>query len=85
MLVGNPPFYSKSSRQTYKAIKETKIPWEKQCGHLSDDAKDLIDKFLQYNADDRIDLDAALAHPWIVAHCGSVPEDLRGLPEYLSE
>lgn len=84
MLVGNPPFYSKSSKKTYKGIKDVKIPWG-QCEHLSDESKDLIGKFLQYNAADRIDLDDALAHPWIVGHCGSVPEDLRGLPECLSD
>lgn len=31
---------------------------------ISDSAKDLIDKFLANDADDRISLDEALNHPW---------------------
>ena len=58
-------------RKTYAAIKRDQVPWDVDCRHLSDDAKDLLDKFLQKDPVDRIDLDDALAHPWILTHCES--------------
>jgi serine/threonine protein kinase len=37
----------------------------KVCRHVSKEAKDLINKLLKINRDERLSIEAALTHPWI--------------------
>ncbi|CAK9300631.1 unnamed protein product [Gordionus sp. m RMFG-2023] len=63
MLSGKPPFESESLRETYHRISKNiyKIPH-----HLSPEAKDLIAKFLIAQPHLRIDLCAAIDHPYFM-------------------
>ncbi|KAI8934228.1 hypothetical protein NX059_008974 [Plenodomus lindquistii] len=65
LLVGKPPFKTKSSQATQKKIadftgKGLRIP-----GHVSEEAGKLIKELLNLDAEKRMSLDDVLRHPWI--------------------
>ena len=62
-LVGNPPFEAFPQSETYKKISKVDIKWPT---YISDDAKDLISKFLVKESKNRISLLDVEKHPWIV-------------------
>ncbi|TPX53218.1 hypothetical protein SeMB42_g00896 [Synchytrium endobioticum] len=65
-LVGVPPFEEVSSyKATYKRIAsvDLQIP-----DFVSQEARDLISRLLQYHPDHRLKLHEVLSHPWIVRH-----------------
>jgi len=62
-LVGNPPFEAHPPAETYKKISKVDIKWP---AHISEDAKDLISKFLVKDPTKRISLADVEHHPWIV-------------------
>lgn len=63
LLVGAPPFEEDYKSATYKRIAKVDL---KLPQFLSEDAKDLIKKLLQYNPDERLSLKNVLIHPWII-------------------
>ncbi|XP_064488645.1 aurora kinase C-like isoform X2 [Ornithodoros turicata] len=63
LLVGRPPFESKTSEETYTRILEIDMQYP---DHVSLEAMDFIDRFLQLVPQERMTLDQALMHPWVV-------------------
>eukprot|EP00122_Pirum_gemmata_P020901 Pgem_evm1s19506 len=64
-LVGQPPFESGSSEITYGRISKVDLVFP-ESPPICDSAKDLITKLLRYNPKERISLESALQHPWIL-------------------
>lgn len=71
MIVGIPPFYHKNRDQMFYLIKEATIKYPDPKKHgisVSETAKDLINKLLEKDMDDRLgaknDADDILSHPW---------------------
>ena len=69
-LVGKPPFEAESTKDTYARIVKCDLRFPP---HVSDGARDLICKLLRCNPKDRLSLDGALSHPWIIANAGHAP------------
>jgi len=61
-LVGSPPFETQNQADTYRKITRVEMNFP---AHVSTNARDLIRKYLQYNAANRILFEQALQHPWI--------------------
>lgn len=61
-LVGKPPFESATQVDTYRRIQSVDLHFPK---HVSEEARDLVRRLLQYNPEKRISLQDALLHPWI--------------------
>ncbi|XP_077539057.1 aurora kinase A-B-like [Haemaphysalis longicornis] len=61
-LVGNPPFESSTTRETYNRICQAVVHFPP---HVGAEAKDLILKLLKKQPDERISLDQVLSHPWV--------------------
>lgn len=71
MIVGIPPFYHKNRDHMFYLIKEAAIKYPDPKKHgisVSENAKDLINKLLDKDMDERLgsknDVDEVLAHPW---------------------
>ncbi|EFO26867.1 AUR protein kinase [Loa loa] len=62
LLVGKPPFESKTHNETYKLIANVKYTFP--C-HVSEGAKDLITKLLVKDPAARLPLRDVMEHPWI--------------------
>ncbi|CAG9536468.1 unnamed protein product [Cercopithifilaria johnstoni] len=62
LLVGRPPFESKTHNETYKLIANVKYKFP---SHISEGAKDLITKLLVRDPDARLPLRDVMEHPWI--------------------
>jgi len=67
-LVGNPPFESEHTKDTYKKISRVDLNFPST---MSEDAKDLISKLLVHDPKERLSLDGVLKHKWIL---DNVPE-----------
>ncbi|XP_065346339.1 aurora kinase C-like [Cloeon dipterum] len=65
LLVGKPPFESKSSTETYQRILRAHIDFPPYVGTL---ARDLITKLLQVKPENRLSLKEVKVHPFIVKH-----------------
>mmetsp|Transcript_21157 Transcript_21157/g.59545 ORF Transcript_21157/g.59545 Transcript_21157/m.59545 type:complete len:460 (+) Transcript_21157:176-1555(+) len=62
MLTGLPPFYSQDVQQMYSKIMTAKVKYP---DHISDDAKDLLQKLLVRDPEKRLAEPKAIkAHPW---------------------
>lgn len=61
-LVGTPPFEAKTYEETYRRISKAIYTFP---DFVPEGARDLIGKLLVINADDRLELDGVLMHPWI--------------------
>ena len=65
LLIGKPPFNGKNQNAISFAIKKGKYDiLNSQYESLSQNAKDLISKLLQYDPEERITAKEALNHPW---------------------
>ena len=64
LLVGKPPFDTDGVKSTLTKVVMTDYVMP---SHLSDNAKDLIDKLLKKNPKDRIRLPYILKHPFITS------------------
>lgn len=64
-LVGNPPFLSNTSDETYAKIKNVQIPWPPQ---ITPGAKDLISQLIKRKSSERISLRNVMNHFWILEH-----------------
>lgn len=66
MLSGKPPFGGKSNKEIIdNVLKGTYSFSNPVWDQISDDAKDLITKLLNKQADERLTAEEAYAHPWI--------------------
>ena len=65
LLIGQPPFNGKNENEIAISIKEGKYDTSNSIyASLSNNAKDLISRLLQYNPQERITAKEALHHPW---------------------
>jgi calcium/calmodulin-dependent protein kinase I len=66
LLCGFPPFYHDHTRQLYKQIKSGIYAYPSPYwDDISDDAKNVVDRCLTVNPDERATPDELLEHPWI--------------------
>uniref|UniRef100_A0A8B9XLC1 non-specific serine/threonine protein kinase n=1 Tax=Bos mutus grunniens TaxID=30521 RepID=A0A8B9XLC1_BOSMU len=65
LLVGNPPFESASTSETYRRILKVDLRFPPS---MSSGARDLISKLLRFQPLERLPLVRVLEHPWIRAH-----------------
>ncbi|XP_060806138.1 obscurin isoform X2 [Amyelois transitella] len=67
LLSGHSPFRGINDRETLTKIREGKWEWhdEEWWSRLSTESRDFISKLLVYNWHTRMDVDTALAHPWL--------------------
>jgi calcium-dependent protein kinase len=77
LLTGEPPFFGQIASETFdlvqKGIYNTSKPnWK----NLSENAKDLISKFLIIDQNKRITVQQALKHPWITENKKNVEVDI---------
>lgn len=63
LIVGSPPFEEDTRELTYKRILSRNLKFPSV---VSQDARDLISKLLQYEPQDRIALTSVKLHPWIL-------------------
>ncbi|KAG9306768.1 hypothetical protein G9A89_005668 [Geosiphon pyriformis] len=65
MLCGYSPFYGEDQGELFECIMSGMYEYEPEYwSEISDQAKDLIDKFLTYSPESRITAKDALLHPW---------------------
>lgn len=64
-LVGKPPFEAKTFEETYRKISKAIYQFP---DFVTEGPRDLINKLLVINPDDRLSLDGVLVHPWIKAN-----------------
>ena len=62
-LTGSPPFEHPTPSETYKKIAQIDIKWP---AYVTEDARDLISKFLVKDPKGRIQLSDVEHHPWII-------------------
>ncbi|TSY69827.1 Aurora kinase A [Bagarius yarrelli] len=69
-LVGNPPFETKSHEETYRKISRVEFTYP---SHVSEGARDLINKLLKHNPMHRLPTQGVLTHPWVVENSTKKP------------
>ncbi|XP_076666422.1 obscurin isoform X4 [Andrena cerasifolii] len=79
LLSGISPFRGFNDKETLMRIREGKWEFDDRWTNISEDAKDFIRSLLMYNAERRIDVKAALAHPWL-AYVDRSPTDFYKIP-----
>ncbi|XP_060826020.1 obscurin isoform X7 [Bombus pascuorum] len=79
LLSGISPFRGNNDRETMLKIREGKWEFDDRWENISEEAKDFIRSLLMYNADRRMDVKAALAHPWL-NYADKLPYDLYKIP-----
>jgi len=66
LLTGNLPFMGRSQKELFRKIVSGKYEFEnKDCEHISEDAKNLVEKLLVLDPDDRLTAMGALRHTWL--------------------
>lgn len=65
LLSGISPFRGNNDKETLMKIREGKWEFDDRWKSISEDAKDFIRSLLMYNVERRMDITAALAHPWL--------------------
>ena len=67
MLSGKPPFGGKSNKEIIDNVLKGEYSFKKNpvWENISDEAKDLISKLLERQADCRLTAEEAYNHPWI--------------------
>jgi serine/threonine protein kinase len=74
LLCGYPPFYSRSTRQTFlKTVRGIYRIEGPEWDTVSDEAKDLMKRMLAVDPADRITTEEILQHPWILSATGAAP------------
>ncbi|CAG9862889.1 unnamed protein product [Phyllotreta striolata] len=64
-LTGSPPFESSGTDETYKKIADCYLTFP---SYISEGAKDLINKLLKKNSQERLSLPGVMTHYWVVAN-----------------
>jgi calcium/calmodulin-dependent protein kinase I len=65
LLSGCPPFYAESEKALFRKIKNGHYDFDPSWDSVSPEAKDLIERLLVVNPDNRMSCDEALNHPWL--------------------
>ncbi|KAL0901988.1 hypothetical protein ABMA27_007123 [Loxostege sticticalis] len=67
LLSGHSPFRGVNDRETLTRIREGRWEWhdEEWWSRLSRESRDFISRLLAYSMHERMDVDAALQHPWL--------------------
>ncbi len=66
LLCGYPPFYDDNNAALFRSIKAGAYDFPSdEWDHVSDEAKDLIDKMLVVNPSERMDISDIMKHPWM--------------------
>ncbi|KAI9026815.1 calcium/calmodulin-dependent protein kinase 1 [Hyaloraphidium curvatum] len=74
LLCGYPPFYDQNNIELFKQILAGRFEFDKPWWDpISEDAKDFIRKLLVLDPSQRYTTRQALAHPWVLRHCGPAP------------
>jgi len=77
LLIGEPPFYRQTKEETIAAIKGASIDFSCICfeeilvpswSSIDIEAKDLLNRMLDRNANNRITANEAVRHPWLQKH-----------------
>lgn len=74
MLTGYPPFQSNTQDEIYRRVKSVEYKWpkEQQCmNDIPEEAMDLVARLLTVNAEERLDLDRIVGHPFFAMHGGN--------------
>lgn len=79
LLSGISPFRGNNDMETLMKIREGKWEFDDRWKNISEDAKDFIRSLLMYNVDRRMDVTAALAHPWLT-YADKLPLELYKIP-----
>lgn len=88
LLAGYPPFYEETSAQLFEKIKIGEYEMNPECwDEISLEARDLVQKLLIVNPQDRMTVDEALNHPWLSAPsdqlvCHSLKTNIMHLKQY---
>ncbi|KAG7320717.1 hypothetical protein KOW79_015132 [Hemibagrus wyckioides] len=73
-LVGNPPFETKSHEETYRKISRVEFTYP---SHVSEGARDLINRLLKHNPMHRLPIQGVLTHPWVVENSTKKPTTFK--------
>jgi serine/threonine protein kinase len=65
-LCGYTAFYGNSDSEFFRRVIEVKYEWETDSPTPSNEAKKFVDRLLVRKAEDRMTLEEALAHDWIL-------------------
>ncbi|XP_053986008.1 obscurin isoform X6 [Hylaeus volcanicus] len=79
LLSGISPFRGFNDKETLMKIREGKWEFDDRWNNISEDGKDFIRSLLMYNCERRMDVKAALAHPWIT-YVDRSPTDFYKIP-----
>ncbi|XP_046823069.1 obscurin isoform X3 [Vespa crabro] len=83
LLSGISPFRGVNDRETLTKIRQGAWDFDDRWKNISNEAKDFIRSLLVYNVDKRMNIKAALKHPWL-EYADKSPLDLYKIPsEYL--
>lgn len=83
LLSGISPFRGVNDRETLTKIRQGAWDFDDRWKNISNEAKDFIRSLLVYNVDKRMNVKAALTHPWL-EYADKSPLDLYKIPsEYL--
>ncbi|XP_020293629.1 obscurin isoform X3 [Pseudomyrmex gracilis] len=77
LLSGISPFRGADDRETLRKIREGRWDFDERWKNISNEAQDFIRSLLVYNVEGRLDVKAALAHPWFNYIDNSPPEPYR--------
>lgn len=85
LLCGYPPFWGTTESEIYDKVKKGKFEFAKEDWEMiSEDAKKLITKMLEYNPVERISATEAYAHPWIQTNVYVEPLDEKMLRKLMT-
>ncbi|XP_043255290.1 obscurin-like isoform X3 [Colletes gigas] len=79
LLSGISPFRGFSDKETLMRIREGKWEFDDRWSNITEEGKDFIRSLLMYNCDRRMDVKAALTHPWIT-YADRSPTDFYKIP-----
>ena len=65
LVFNYPPFSSSLNEERFNNIKNRKINWPQDLNETHNDVKDLIEKILQLNPNERLSLEEIEKHPWL--------------------
>ena len=86
LLTGEPPFFGKSVSETFQLVQKGIFDTSKpQWKNLSENAKDLISKFLIIDINKRITVQQALKHPWITENKKNIEIDTIDIKDKITK
>lgn len=86
LLSGRSPFRGNDDRETLTRIREGRWVFDDDWWiHISSEGRDFISKLLVYQAEGRMDVHAALRHPWLERADKIYTDEYRIESRYLSD